>query len=152
MLNIELFWYLTLCKQNLYLYLAELELFWQTVYSCSTELFEIELTIYIKMDLALNNLQRLICHKTQLTNQYPFSRLLHFTLDTYLIMLSVKEASSTIFWVFGMTWPGIEPQSHGPFVSTLHTRLMDRYSLIIINSNAKRQKLSSLIIRLIHTK
>ena len=26
-----------------------------------------ELIIYIKMDLALNNLQRLICHKTQQT-------------------------------------------------------------------------------------
>ena len=34
-----------------------------------TELFEIELIIYIKMDLALNNLQGLICHKTQTTNQ-----------------------------------------------------------------------------------
>ena len=33
------------------------------------ELFEIELFIHIKMDLALNNLQRLICHKTQPTNQ-----------------------------------------------------------------------------------
>ena len=34
--------------------------------------FELELIIYIKMDLALNNLQRLMCHKTQaikLTNQ-----------------------------------------------------------------------------------
>ena len=31
-------------------------------------MFEIELIIYIKMDLALNNLQRLICHKTQPTN------------------------------------------------------------------------------------
>ena len=28
-----------------------------------------ELIIYIKMDLALNNLQRLICHKTQPTDQ-----------------------------------------------------------------------------------
>ena len=28
-------------------------------------LFSIEQIIYIKMDLALNNLQRLICHKTQ---------------------------------------------------------------------------------------
>ena len=27
-----------------------------------------EQIIYIKMDLALNNLQRLICHKTQQTN------------------------------------------------------------------------------------
>ena len=25
-----------------------------------------------------------------------------------------KEASSTIFWVFGMTRPGIEPRSPGP--------------------------------------
>ena len=32
-------------------------------------MFEIELIICIKMDLALNNLQRLICHKTQTTNQ-----------------------------------------------------------------------------------
>ena len=31
------------------------------------ELFEIELIIHIKMDLALNNLQWLICHKTQPT-------------------------------------------------------------------------------------
>ena len=38
------------------------------MYSRQTELFEIELIIYIKMDLALNNLQRLICHKTQPTN------------------------------------------------------------------------------------
>ena len=33
-------------------------------------MFEIELPICIKMDLALNNLQRLICHKTQTTNQH----------------------------------------------------------------------------------
>ena len=32
------------------------------------ELFEIELIIHIKMDLVLNNLQRLICPKTQPTN------------------------------------------------------------------------------------
>ena len=39
------------------------------MYLCLTELFEIELIICIKMDLTLNNLQRLICHKTQPTNQ-----------------------------------------------------------------------------------
>ena len=39
----------------------------QTVYSCLIELFEIELCL--KMDLALNNLQKLICHKKQPTNQ-----------------------------------------------------------------------------------
>ena len=32
-------------------------------------LFEIELIIYLKVDLALNNQQRLICHKTQTTDQ-----------------------------------------------------------------------------------
>ena len=39
----------------------------QKLYLHLSELFEIEL-IGIKMDLALNNLQRLICHKTQPTN------------------------------------------------------------------------------------
>ena len=33
-------------------------------------------------------------------------------------MLS-KVASSTIFWVFGMTWPGIEPRSPRPLANTL---------------------------------
>ena len=31
-----------------------------------------EQIIYIKMDFALNNLQRLICHKTKQTNQQIF--------------------------------------------------------------------------------
>ena len=54
------------------------------------------------MDLALNNLQGLICHKTKQTNQGVgesatlFPGLLHFTLDPILIMLS-KAASSSIF-------------------------------------------------------
>ena len=39
------------------------------MYSCKTELFETELIICIKMDLGLNNLQRLIGHKTQTTSQ-----------------------------------------------------------------------------------
>ena len=39
------------------------------MYSCWTELSGIELTICIKMDLMLSSLQRLICHKTQTTNQ-----------------------------------------------------------------------------------
>ena len=32
-------------------------------------MFEIEQFICIKMDLVLNNLQRLLCNKTQTTNQ-----------------------------------------------------------------------------------
>ena len=35
------------------------------MYLCSTELVEIKLLICIKMDLTLNNLQWLICHKTK---------------------------------------------------------------------------------------
>ena len=33
--------------------------------------FSIEQIIYIKMDLVLNNLQRLICHKTKQTKHHP---------------------------------------------------------------------------------
>ena len=42
---------------------------------------------------------------------YSFLQLLHFTLDPYLIMLSVKQGSIkyNFFWVFGMTLHGIEP-------------------------------------------
>ena len=48
----------------------------------------------------------------------PFTGLLHFTLDTYLIMPTVKQAaSSTIFWVFGMSQFGIEPWSPGPLAN-----------------------------------
>ena len=37
-----------------------------------------------------------------------------------------KEVSSTIFKVFGMTQPGIEPRSPGPLANTLPTRPMNR--------------------------
>ena len=47
----------------------EIELFLPFAYLYSTELFEIELFICIKMDLAINNLQWFICHKTK-PNQY----------------------------------------------------------------------------------
>ena len=40
------------------------------MYLCLTELFEIELSICIKMDLALNNLQWLICHKPKQTTKH----------------------------------------------------------------------------------
>ena len=44
-----------------------------------------------------------------------FHGLLHFTLDMYLIMLTVKQGGIKyhFFWVFGMTQPGIERQSPG---------------------------------------
>ena len=53
----------------------------------------------------------------------PFPGLLNFTLDPYLIMLSVKQGRIKYhFWVFGMTRPGIEPRSPGPMANTLTAR------------------------------
>ena len=53
----------------------------------------------------------------------PFPGLLHFILDTYLILLSVnQQVTSTIFKVFGMTRPGIEPRFSEPLANTLPTR------------------------------
>ena len=51
----------------------------------------------------------------------PFPGLLHFTLDTYLIMLSVKQGAIKyhFFLVFGMTQPGIESQSPRSLANTL---------------------------------
>ena len=45
-------------------------------------------------------------------------------------MLS-KEASSIIFWVFGMTRPGTEPRSPGPLANTLTARPMSGISLCL---------------------
>ena len=43
------------------------------------------------------------------------------TLDTYLIMLSVKHRGiKNHFWVFGMIRPGIELQSPRPLANTAH--------------------------------
>ena len=49
-------------------------------------------------------------------------------------MLS-KEASSAIFWVFGMARPGIEPQSPWPLANTLPTRYLN--FLCFINTSHK---------------
>ena len=55
--------------------------------------------------------------------RYSFPGLLHLTFDAYLTMLSVKQGGiKQYFWVFGMTRPGIEPQSPGPLVNTLLDR------------------------------
>ena len=45
-------------------------------------------------------------------------------------MLS-KVVSSTIFKVFGMTRPGIEPRSPGPLANTLTAGPMSRYFMFI---------------------
>ena len=56
-------------------------------------LFEIELFICIKMDLALNDLQGLICHKTQTNKMYLLSK--HPMALQYT--QSISEKSFSIF-------------------------------------------------------
>ena len=45
-------------------------------------------------------------------------------------MLSVKQVLSTIFWVFGITQPGIEPWSPGALAKTLLIRPMAQWTFI----------------------
>ena len=60
--------------------------------------------------------------------RYSFHWIAPLTPNTLLTMLSVKqEASSTIFWVFGMSQPGIDPRSLGSWKTTfmyLHLIIM----------------------------
>ena len=49
-----------------------------------------------------------------------FPGLLHFALEPYLIMVSVKQGSIKYhFWIFGIIHTGIEPRSPGPLANTL---------------------------------
>ena len=59
----------------------------------------------------------------------PFPGMLHFTFKTYLILLSIKQGSIIYhFKVFGMTLPGIETGSPGPWANSLPTRQMSHSS------------------------
>ncbi len=55
------------------------------MYLCKTELFEIELFICIKMDLALNKLQRLICYLTK-TNKLGEKKLFKSVVEGWAIL------------------------------------------------------------------
>ena len=65
------------------------------MYLCWTEVFEIELIICIKMDLALNNLLGLIFHKTQPTNQ-PTTHLSLFQLVLWLATITTGSIATVI--------------------------------------------------------
>ena len=53
-----------------------------------------------------------------------------------------REASSTIFKVFGMTRPGIELMSPGPLANTLPTRLRSRLKLATVVEGKQKTSLS----------
>ena len=62
----------------------------------------------------------------------PFPGLVRFTLDTHLYCwVFSKEISKTIFWIFGMTRPGIEPRSPRSLANTLPTRPMSWSNIYI---------------------
>ena len=67
----------------------------------------------------------------------PFSWLLLFTLDPYLILLTIKQGGiKDHFWVFGMTRLRIELRSSGPVANTLLIQLMAQLILSkIFNSS-----------------
>ena len=70
----------------------------------------------------------------------PFPGLLHFTLDLYLIILSVKQGCIKYhFWVFGMTRPWIEPKSPGSLANILTIMPMSRlkYSCCFLWVNSR---------------
>ena len=59
----------------------------------------------------------------------PFPGVLYFTLDPYLIMLSVKQGGIKYhFWVFGMTPPGSEAKSPWPLANTLFYIIIKDYN------------------------
>ena len=66
----------------------------------------------------------------------PFPGWLHFTLDPYLIMLSVKH-QVPFFKVFGMTQPEIEPRSPGPLANTLYSALKLIFYHILVEGLGK---------------
>ena len=57
-------------------------------------------TIYIKIDLALNNLQRLVCHKTQPTNIKNLKILMEIQMDQF----AVKNWINDIFTQIHLYW------------------------------------------------
>ena len=90
-------------------------------------MFSIEQIIYIKMDLALNNLQRLICHKTKQTKPNPmFVSILrprHNCVEiTNLTLFSIKRRcqikeemnlKNVIITPFGISWRPVVCQPVG---------------------------------------
>ena len=83
--------------------------FWQLncvhKFNCQ-KLFSIEQIIYIKMDLALNNLQRLICHKTNKpTNQQNSRCSLYIDRDETINNI-ISECRILVQKVTGHDWVG----------------------------------------------
>ena len=74
-------------------------------------------------------LKTLLHKKEKSTNRLKAVGYFHESVSAVL----TKAASSTIFWVFGITRPGIEPRSSRPLVNIQLIKPMARYWLSIGN-------------------
>ena len=100
------------------------------MYLCQTELFSIEKIIYIKLDSALNNLRRLICHKTKQTKPNQTKPWTDFHTKNWLHSeQKIGLGSSTFFiseflhlWMYRRNW-----SSFLNFCYILHTQNMSLY-------------------------
>ena len=100
--GIYMFWHLT--KYLLILnWISWIRTVWLNWIAWNRNVFEIQLTICIKIDLVLNNLQRLICHKTQPNNHQVmsyvfFNDFMIFTSKFYIFMPNFIVLSLIIFF------------------------------------------------------
>ena len=79
--------------------------------------------------------------------RYSFPWIAPFTLDLYLIMLSLKQGGIKYhFWVFCMTQPGTEPWSPGPLANTLTPIIIHRSNHNIVNRIFHRFRLGCKIL------
>ena len=61
-------------------------------------------TVYLKMDLALNNLQRLICHKHKQTNKQLFEWELVKLFDYKNISIFLKTSSVSCRYILNVSF------------------------------------------------
>ena len=72
---------------------------YQYTYICSNIVKKVKLATVVEGD-----------PKASFSIATPFPGLLHFTINPYLRMVSVKQGGiKNHYWVFSMIWPGIEP-------------------------------------------
>ena len=84
-----------------------------TVYLYETELFEIELFICLRMDLALNKLQSLIYYKTQTNKQTNKDLVILWGALFILEVISLKGISS--LWIIIIVYKFSSDQMHSIF-------------------------------------
>ncbi len=90
-------------------------------------MFEIELIIYTKMDLVLNDLRRLICHKTQQTKPNRLAKVeqcIWQTVQTHVVQQTKKSATISVYRAVSLA---ILLCGSKLWVTYYHLRLLERF-------------------------